>query len=166
MISWTVQDDAALVAGDEVLPDTRVVLVVSHGPGAAYRARTSSTSPSTRRRAALAAIQLSSSRGSSCSATTSRPAASSRQTPAVDDAGRAGRDGDVALSKGPDVVPFPDLDRPDLRHGAGDARRRRLASTACSARTEGTFVSASIDGEPVEPGEQFLRGTAVDLVFL
>jgi len=32
--------------------------------------------------------------------------------------------------------------------------------------TEGTFQSATINGDPVEPGALFLRGTGVDLVFL
>ena len=32
--------------------------------------------------------------------------------------------------------------------------------------TEGTFQSATINGDAVEPGALFLRGTGVDLVFL
>ena len=45
VISWTVQDDATLVAGDEVLPDTAIVLVLSQGPAATAGAESRQPDP-------------------------------------------------------------------------------------------------------------------------
>ena len=72
----------------------------------------------------------------------------------------------IQLSKGPDVVPFPDLTGQTYAQAQATLAGAGFAINSLLGTTEGTFVSASIAGEPVEPGAVFLRGTRVDLVFL
>ncbi len=165
VVSWTVQDDAALVAGDEVLPDTAIVLVLSQGP--APRPAPDLTNMTLEEAtAATAAVQLVVVEGEQLFSNDVEVGRVITQTPAVATPIERGGTVTVQLSKGPDLVPFPDLtgqvyaDAQTTLAGAGYAVNSLLGTT------EGTFVSASINGEPVEPGATFLRGTAVDLVFL
>ena len=88
------------------------------------------------------------------------------QTPPPDTAVERGATITIQLSKGPDVVPFPDLTGQTYAAGAGDARRCRLRGQQPARHHRRHLRVATIAGEPVEPGELFLRGTAVDLVFL
>ena len=36
---------------------------------------------------------------------------------------------------------------------------------ALLGNSQGLFVSATVAGDPADPGEQFRRGTAIDMVF-
>jgi eukaryotic-like serine/threonine-protein kinase len=165
VISWSVQDDAALVAGDEVLPDTAIVLVLSQGPEPRPAPDLANLTLD-EATATTAAVQLLVVEGEQLFSNDVEVGRVIAQTPAVGTPVERGGTVTVQLSKGPDLVPFPDLtgqvyaDAQTTLAGAGYAVNSLLGTT------EGTFVSASIDGEPVEPGATFLRGTAVDLVFL
>jgi beta-lactam-binding protein with PASTA domain len=88
------------------------------------------------------------------------------QTPAVD--ATAERDSTVTaqVSKGPDLVTFPDLTGmtlPAIRQALADAG---LQVGALLGSTQGTFVAASVDGEEVAAGDQVLRNSVVNLIIL
>ena len=165
MISWTVQDDATLVAGDEVLPDTVIVLVLSQGPAPRPRPNLANLTLE-EATAATAAVQLLVVEGEQLFSNDVEAGRVVTQTPAVDTPVERGGTVTVQLSKGPDVVPFPDLTGQTYAEAQTTLAGAGYAINSLLGTTEGTFVSASIDGEPIEPGTTFLRGTAVDLVFL
>ncbi len=165
VLSWTVQDDVSLVAGDQVLPGTAIVIVTSQGP-APRPAPNVANMTLEEANAAAAAVQLVVAEGEQVFSNDVEAGRVVSQAPAPETPVERGGPITVQLSKGPDVVPFPDLagqDYPTARQtleGAGYAVNSLLGTT------EGVFQSASINGEPVEPGALFLRGTAVDLIFL
>jgi serine/threonine-protein kinase len=108
VISWTVQDDAALVAGDEVLPDTAIVLVLSQGPQP--RPAPDLTNMTLEEAtAATAAVQLLVVEGEQLFSDTVEAGRTISQVPAVGEPVERGGTMTVQLSKGPDVVTFPDL---------------------------------------------------------
>jgi serine/threonine-protein kinase len=165
VISWSVQDDATLVAGDEVLPDTVVVLVLSQGPEArpAPDLANMNLDEAT---AATAALQLLVVEGEPLFSNDIEAGRVVTQTPPVGTPVERGGTITVQMSKGPDVVPFPDLTGQTYATAQGTLAGAGFAVNSLLGTTEGTFVSASIGGEPLQPGQTFLRGTAVDLVFL
>ena len=58
----------------------------------------------------------------------------------------------MQLSKGPDVVAFPDLTGQTYAQAQVTLAGAGFAINSLLGTTEGTFVSASINGDPVEPG--------------
>ena len=70
------------------------------------------------------------------------------------------------LSKGPDLVAFPDLAGLTYPEAEASLTEAGLTVGSLLGTTEGTFVSASVDGDEAQAGDTFRRGTAVDLVFL
>jgi serine/threonine-protein kinase len=72
----------------------------------------------------------------------------------------------VQVSKGPDLVPIPDLDGLSYAEAETVLTDAGFVIDSLLGTTEGTFVSISVDGREVAAGETFLRGTGVDLVFL
>jgi beta-lactam-binding protein with PASTA domain len=70
----------------------------------------------------------------------------------------------VIRSKGPDLISLPDLT--GLGYTAAQQTLTDAGFTIGSllGTTEGTFESISITAEPV--GDQYRRGTSVDLIFL
>ena len=88
------------------------------------------------------------------------------QSPAVDTT--LGRGGTITanISKGPDLVTFPDLSGmtlPQIGQALADAGLR-VGNVLGS--TQGTFVAASIDGDEVSGGDQVRRNSAVNLIVL
>jgi eukaryotic-like serine/threonine-protein kinase len=165
VVSWTVQDDAALVAGDEVLPDTAIVLVLSQGPQP--RPAPDLTNMTLEEAtAATAAVQLLVVEGEQLFSDTVEAGRTISQAPAIGEPVERGGTITVQLSKGPDVVAFPDLTGQTYPQAEATLAGAGFAVNSLLGTTEGTFVSASIDGDPVEPGTVLPRNTAVDLVFL
>ena len=72
----------------------------------------------------------------------------------------------VRPSKGPDLVPFPDLAGQTYPQALETLAAAGYTENSLLGTTEGTFVSASIGGNQVSPGDTFPRGTGVDLIFL
>ena len=72
----------------------------------------------------------------------------------------------VRISKGPDLVAFPDLDGQTFSQA-----QERLAAAGYTVNSllgsmEGIFVSGAVNGDEVLPGALFPHGTGVDLVCL
>jgi len=165
VIRWQVENDAALVAGAQVLPDTTVAFTASLGPEPRPAPDlTNLTAPEAT--AALDALQLVTEQGDDVFSDDIEVGRVVSQVPAPDTPVERGGTVTFQLSKGPDLVPFPDLDGltyPEAETSLVDAG---FTVGSLLGTTEGTFVSASIDGDEVEAGETFRRGTAVDLIFL
>jgi serine/threonine-protein kinase len=88
------------------------------------------------------------------------------QTPAVDTTIDRGGTITANVSKGPDLVTFPDLTGmtlPQIGQALTDAGLR-VGNLLGS--TQGTFVAASIDGEEVGAGDQVRRNSAVNIIIL
>ena len=88
------------------------------------------------------------------------------QSPAVDTTLERGGTITANVSKGPDLVTFPDLSGmtlPQIGQALTDAGLR-VGNVLGS--TQGTFVAASIDGDEVSAGDQVRRNSAVNLIVL
>lgn len=162
---WAVAEDPDAGVGDLVLPGTEVLLVVSLGPaprtvpdlGGATTSQASAT---------LAGLRLDLVETDPVFDDVVPPGVIARQDPAPGTEVPRDTTIEVAISLGPDLVILPDLSGTDFAEA-----QRRLAEQDLIARLEfgasdGTFVSASVDGAPVTPGEPVRRGAQVDLVFL
>jgi eukaryotic-like serine/threonine-protein kinase len=165
VLRWQVEGDASLVAGAQVLPDTRILLTVSDGPEPrpAPDLGNQTVDEAT---ATLAGVQLVIARAEDVFSNDVEAGRVVSQDPPPGTP--VPRDGTVtvAVSKGPDLVPFPDLTgltypaALEALNAAGFTQRSVLGTT------DGTFVSASIGGTAAQPGSTFPRGSAVDLIFL
>jgi serine/threonine-protein kinase len=88
------------------------------------------------------------------------------QNPAVDTTLDRGGTITANVSKGPDLVTFPDLTGmtlPQIGQALTDAGLR-VGNLLGS--TQGTFVAASIDGDEVGAGDQVRRNSAVNIIIL
>ena len=88
------------------------------------------------------------------------------QSPAVDTELARGGTITANVSKGPDLVTFPDLTGmtlPQIGQALSDAGLR-VGNLLGS--TQGTFVAASIDGDEVSAGDQVRRNSAVNIIIL
>jgi beta-lactam-binding protein with PASTA domain/serine/threonine protein kinase len=165
VISWQVRSDASLTAGAQVLPETTIVLTVSKGPEprpapALFNLTFDEAT------AATDALQLVLARGDDVFSVDVEVGRVVIQTPAPETPVERGGLVSVQLSKGPDMVPIPDLSGmsyPDAQQALTDAG---FVINSLLGTTEGTFVAISVDGEEVQAGDLFIRGTGVDLIFL
>jgi len=165
VIRWQAQRGAPLVAGAQVLPDTAIVITASLGPEprpAPILANLTAAEAT----AALVALQLVGAQGEDVFSSDVEVGRVVTQGPPADTAVERGGTVTFQLSKGPDLVAFPDL--AGLAYPAAEAALAEAGLTVGGllGTTEGTFVSASVDGEQAGAGETFPRGTGVDLVFL
>ena len=165
IVSWQVQGNASLVAGAQVLPGTVIEVVVSQGPEPRPAPDLGNLTLD-EATAALDALQLEIAQGEDeFSGTIEVGRVVSQDPPPTTPVDRGGTV-TVRISKGPDLVAFPDLagqtypQALETLQGAGFTEKSLLGTT------EGTFVSASVDGAEVAPGDTFPRGTGVDLIFL
>ena len=88
------------------------------------------------------------------------------QSPAVDTTLDRGGTITANVSKGPDLVTFPDLTGmtlPEIGQALTDAGLR-VGNLLGS--TQGTFVAASVDGDEVGAGDQVRRNSAVNIIIL
>ena len=72
----------------------------------------------------------------------------------------------IVPSKGVDLVVMPDLTGMLLPQAQATLNAAGLNVGSLLGVTTGTFVSGSVAGEDAAPGNQYRRGTAVDLVLL
>ncbi len=165
IIRWQVQGNPSLVTGAQVLPDTVIEVTVSLGaqPRPAPELTNQTVDEAT---ATLAGLQLVIARGDDEFSDTIEVGRVVAQDPAPTTPVERGGTVTVRVSKGPDLVAFPDLSgqtypqAQETLSGAGYVVNSLLGTSA------GTFVSASINGDDVAPGATFPRGTGVDLIFL
>jgi len=69
----------------------------------------------------------------------------------------------VRVSKGPDLRRVPRLEGLTLFQARQRLRDVGLRLGDLLGSTRGIVVDASVDGEPVVPGDRFVRGTPIDL---
>ena len=165
VIRWEVQDDAALAAGAQVLPDTAIVITASLGPEP-RPAPDLANLTAEEATAALDALQLVGAQGEDVFSNDVEVGRVVTQDPGVGTPVERGGTVTFQLSKGPDLVAVPDLT--GLSYPAAQESLTAAGFTVGSllGTTEGTFVSISVNGDETQAGATFPRGTAVDLIFL
>jgi serine/threonine-protein kinase len=165
VIRWQVQDDAALTAGAQVLPDTAVVITPSLGPQP-RPAPDLANLTADEVTAALDALQLVGARGDDVFSNDIEVGRVVTQAPSPGEPVERGGTVTFQLSKGPDLVAFPDLTGLTYAVAQTTLADAGYAVNSLLGTTEGVFVSASVGGEEIQAGANFPRGTAVDLIFL
>jgi eukaryotic-like serine/threonine-protein kinase len=165
VVRWEVQDDAALSAGAQVLPDTVIVLVASLGPEP-RPAPDLTDLTAAEADAALEELQLVAELGDDVFSDDVETGRVVTQVPSAGTPVERGGTVTFRLSKGPDIIAMPDLT--GLGFAEADAALTDAGFTLASVlgSVQGTFVSVTVDGEPAAPGDTFVRGTGVDLIFL
>jgi serine/threonine-protein kinase len=167
VISWQVQGDAdgTMQAGAQILPGETIVMTLSKGPEPRSVPDLSGQTVESAT-AVLAEIQLVLERGDDVFSDDVPVGQIVSQNPSVNTS--LDRDGTVTVqvSKGPDLIPFPDLEGLSFADAQQLLLETGFTVGSLLGTTEGTFVEATIDGVDVPPGEVFRRGTAVDLIFL
>ena len=165
VIRWQVQGDSALTAGAQVLPETSVVITASLGPEPRPAPNLVNLTAA-EATAALDALQLVTAQGEDVFSDDIEVGRVVTQAPAPETPVERGGTVTFQLSKGPDLVIFPDLTGltfPEAQTALADAG---YAVNSLLGTTAGTFVSASVDGDEIQAGATFPRDTAVDLIFL
>jgi eukaryotic-like serine/threonine-protein kinase len=165
IVSWQVEGNASLVAGAQVLPGTVIEAVVSQGPEPRPAPDLANLTLD-EATAALEDLQLEIARGEDQFSSTIEVGRVVSQGPSPTTPVDRGGTVTVRISKGPDLVAFPDLTGQTYPQALETLEAAGFTENSLLGTTEGTFVSASIDGSEVGPGDRFLRGTAVDLIFL
>ncbi|MFZ9629154.1 MAG: PASTA domain-containing protein [Ilumatobacteraceae bacterium] len=164
VVSWTVPGSPTLVAGDTVLKGTTVVLTVSGGK--APRAVPDLTGLTlAAAKARLDALGLVLEQGEDVFSTDIPAGSVVAQDPAVGTELAVGASVTVQLSKGPDLVAFPDLTDLD-----GETILKVLVQAEFKiGKVTGNGLLplsyASIDGTLVNAGDEVPRGSVVDLFF-
>ncbi len=165
IIGWQVQENPSLVAGAQVLPDTVIEVTVSLGP-APRPAPDLTNLTLDEATASLAGVQLVIARGDDEFSDTIEAGRVVTQDPPPATPVERGGTVTVRISKGPDLVAFPDLAGQSYPQAQETLAAAGYSVNSLLGTTEGTFVSASINGEEVQAGATFPRGTGVDLIFL
>ncbi len=165
VIRWQVQDDAALAAGAQVLPDTAIVITASLGPEPRPAPNLANLTAA-EATAALDALQLVTAQGEDVFSIDVEVGRVVSQTPPPETPVERGGTVTFQLSKGPDLVALPDLT--GLTFPASEAALIEAGLTVNSllGTTDGVFVSISVNGEEAQAAATFPRGTGVDLIFL
>ncbi len=165
IIRWQVQENPSLIAGAQVLPDTIIELTVSLGP-APRPAPDLTNLTLDEATAALGGVQLVIARGEDEFSGTIEVGRVVSQDPPPTTPVERGGTVTVRISKGPDLVAFPDLTGQTYPQAQETLAAAGYAVNSLLGTTEGTFVSASVNGDEVQAGATFPRGTGVDLIFL
>ena len=165
IIGWQVQENPSLVAGAQVLPDTVIEVTVSLGP-APRPAPDLTNLTLDEATASLAGVQLVIARGEDEFSDTIEAGRVVTQDPPPTTPVERGGTVTVRISKGPDLVAFPDLAGQLYPQAQETLAAAGYIVNSLLGTTEGTFVSASINGAEVQAGATFPRGTGVDLIFL
>jgi len=71
----------------------------------------------------------------------------------------------VALSKGPDLIAIPDFTGLDHNGIVAALQAAGFVAGAVTGDTTQAFLGATVSGSPIVIGQQFVRGTTVDLAF-
>ena len=165
VVSWSVPADATLVASNEVLPATEVAIVVSIGPEPREVPDVVGQSVD-EATATLRELRL--------EVTVAEPVFDNEipdgevisMAPSAGDVLERGATVDLLSSKGQDLVAVPDLSGLTLPQAREALTAAGLQIGAMVGNSLGTFAQATVGGDEVGAGEEFLRNTAVDVVFL
>jgi serine/threonine-protein kinase len=165
VISWDVPEQPGQQsAGEEVLQGTTVTVVVSDGPaprevpnviGVRFRAASRE----------LEALQLVVVRADDVFSDSIAKGAVVSQSVQGGESVRRGTEVTLTVSKGPDLVVVPrlrGLDFPGLRNALTDAG---FVIGEITGPRRGELVDVLVDGEPIRRGDEFPRGTVVDLLY-
>ncbi len=164
VISWSVPADPSLGVGGDVLPGAEVAIVVSSGP--APRTVPELAGQTTEAAsAALAAIQLVPAVAEPVFSDTIPTGSVVSIDPVAGTQLERGATVTMVPSKGVDLVTMPNLSGLTLAQAQESLTAAGLQVGALLGNSQGLFVSATVAGDPADPGEQFRRGTAIDMVF-
>ena len=165
VISWAVEGSGGLVAGAKILPGETVVLTVSKGPEPRLVPVLAGMNVE-QAAAAVGDLQLELAQGDELFSDDVEAGLVVTQSPPASQLVERGSTISVQVSKGPDVVAFPAIvDRPYAE------AEKLLIDTGFTigsvlGTTEGTVISASINGSSAAEGDIHRRGTPVDIVSL
>ncbi len=163
-MSWSVPADPSLGVGGDVLPETQVAIVVSSGPaprtvpelaGQTVEAAT----------AAIEGIQLVPAVAEAVFSDTVPAGSVVSIDPVAGTQVARGATVTMVPSKGVDLVTMPNLAGLTLPQAQEALNAAGLQVGTLLGNSLGLFVSATVAGDPADPGEQFRRGTAVDMIF-
>lgn len=164
VVSWSVPEQPSLRAGDTVTPGTTVQLVLSAGP----QPRTVPSLAGLNEAQAIAVLAeqgLVLNKLPDQFSSTTPVGIAVGQDPATGQT--VARDSAVsaAFSKGPDLVTMPPLAGLDLPTITTTLQGAGFAVGAVTGDTAAPLIAAQVAGQTVDAGQQFPRGTTVDLVF-
>lgn len=162
VISWEVPGEPSLVAGTQVLPGTVVRIVVSQGPQPRVVPSLVGVDVNGAR-VVVESVQLVLVVASEQEFSDEIPAGSIiRQSVEPGVEVPRGSAINVVVSKGPDVVTFPDISAaPTFNDARALVEAAGFVAELTFGDAEGTVQSVTINGEPPTPGGVYPRGTLV-----
>ncbi len=165
VVRWSVPSAPELRAGDQVLPDTEVLLVISLGP-APRTVPDLFASPESAAVEQLESLSLGVEFVDPVFSTEAPAGTIAAQSP--EPGVEVARDSviELAISKGPDLVIFPDLSGTTFEEAQGLLAAQDLEAVLDFGTSSGRFLSASVDGSAVSSGDAVPRFSRVGLVFL
>jgi beta-lactam-binding protein with PASTA domain/serine/threonine protein kinase len=164
VISWSVPGEPSLAAGAEVEPETPVELVVSLGP-APREVPELDGLPLAEARAAVEEIQLALVEAEQVFSDDVPLGSVVSQEPAAGAEVERGAEVTVAISRGPDLVSFPDVSEAASYAEAADLLRTAgFEPVLLLGDAEAAVQSIRIGDEEPEVGERFRRGAVVEII--
>jgi eukaryotic-like serine/threonine-protein kinase len=165
VVSWTVPGQPELVAGDQVLPETEVIIVASLGP--APRTVPDLTGlTGAAARSTLDDLRLEMDEAEQVFDDVVPLGQIVSQSPEAGDEVERGATITITLSRGPDLVLLPELEGLTFAEAQTVLAEAGFTTRLVLGASDGEFASATIDGEPAEPGAPYRRGSQVDVVFI
>ncbi|MEQ1702444.1 MAG: PASTA domain-containing protein, partial [Ilumatobacteraceae bacterium] len=164
IVSWTVPSVPGAVAGDTVTKGTTVQVIASAGPAPRTVPNLTGFSLADAT-AALQALDLVVAQGPDEFSDTIPAGQVMRQDPGPDAALQIGATVTVVLSKGPDLVTVPPLSGLDYNGIVAALQSAGFTIGTASGDTNLQLTGAAVNGTAVGAGQQFPRGTKVDLFF-
>lgn len=165
VVSWSVPGQPELVAGGQVLPGTEVDIIASLGPAPRNVPDLANLTASAAT-AALAELRLEIELGEQVFDDVVPPGLIVSQSPEPGSEVQRGATVTVVVSRGPDLVVLPELEGLTFAEAQSVLVEAGFTARLVLGASDGQFVSATIDGEPANPGAPYRRGSQVDLVFL
>ncbi len=162
VVSWSVPGDPTLTAGAMVEPSTLVRLVVSTGPAPRSIPNVVGLSVAAAR-ADLEALGLILVEGGQEFSDDVALGSIIAQSLPVDTEVERGAELIVSVSKGPDLVQFPDIVDLPFSEAVAVLAEAGFSGRLTFGDAEGTVRSATIEGRTPDVGETFRRGTQVDI---
>jgi serine/threonine-protein kinase len=165
VVSWQVEGSPSLSAGGQVLPGEVVTLTVSKGPEP--RPAPDMVGLTVAEAAAAAdGVQLGLSQGEEVFSDDVAAGRVVSQEPPPETPVERGGTVTVQVSKGPDVIPLPDVIDLPFDRAQRVLNRNGFRVGDVLGTTDGNVVSISVDGERADVGSTYRRGTAVDVISL
>lgn len=165
VLSWEVVDQPELIAGDQILPGETVIMQVSLGPEPRVVPDLAGLADGDAAQA-LENLRLTVVRLDDVFDLVVPVGRVAAQSPAPGVRVARGAVVEIAVSKGPDLIPFPDLRRTDLREAQRLLAEVGLIGVLTFGASDGEFRSATFEDRTLRPGDLLPRGVQVDLAFL